>query len=153
MLRQWTGDRCCKDLVLDVADHVPHPLLPPKMVQRRVHPVVLPALAHQAHIVALQTVVAGAICIHGRVEVATCEETEHEAAGGAASVFPLPTVNEDRGPEKDSDEHHLDGMFHALHPGVPIVHPTLADPQPLANAIWMPGVIPEDMGQRRPQEM
>ena len=31
--RQWTGGRACKDLVLDVADHVAHPLLPPKMAQ------------------------------------------------------------------------------------------------------------------------
>ena len=29
-------------------------------------------------------------------------------AEGAAPVLPLPTVNEDRGTEKDSDEDHLD---------------------------------------------
>ena len=118
------------------------------MVQRRRHVILVPAPAHAAQIMALHALVPAAICVHGHGEVATREETEHEAAGGAASVLPLPTVNEDRGPEKDSDEDHLDGMFHALPPGAPIMRSTLADPQPLANAIRVPGVIPEDMGQR-----
>jgi len=55
-------------------------------------------------------------------------------------VLPLPTVNEDRGPEKDSDEHHLDGVLHALQPRAPIMSPTLADPQPLPNAVRVPRV-------------
>ena len=151
---QWTGDRGCKDLVHDVADHVLHPLLPPKMVQRRRHVILVPAPLHKAHIIALHTPVPAAICIHGHGHVAACEETEHEAAGGAASVLPLPTVNEDRGPEKDSDEDHLHGVFQALHPGAPIMPSTPRHPQPLANAIRVPGVIPQDMGQRtRQQEM
>ena len=57
-------------------------------------------------------------------------------------MLPLPTVNEDRGPEKDSDEHHLDGVLHALQPGAPIMSPTLAHPQPLPNAVRVPSVVP-----------
>ena len=60
-------------------------------------------------------------------------------------MLPLPTVDEDRGPEEDSDEDHLDGMLHAR-PRAPASIP--GDVQPLANAIWVPGVVPEDMGQR-----
>ena len=148
--RQWTGDRACKDLVLDVADHVAHPLLSPKVVQRLVHVILTPTPAHKAHIPALQAAVSGSICVHRHVEVATREETEHEAADGAAPVLPLPTVNEDRGAEKDSDEDHLDGILHAMPPRARgTLPPTPADPQPLANAISVPCVIPEDMRQRR----
>ena len=148
--RQWTGDRACKDLVLDVADHVAHPLLSPKVVQRLVHVILAPTPAHKAHIPALQAAVPGSICVHRHVEVATREETEHEAADGAAPVLPLPTVNEDRGADKDSDEDHLDGILHAMPPRARgTLPPTPADPQPLANAISVPCVIPEDMRQRR----
>ena len=83
------------------------------------------------------------------MEVATREETEHEAAEGAAPVLPLPTVNEDRGTEKDSDEDHLDGILDAMPPRARITWlPIPADPQPLANAIWVPCVIPGDMRQK-----
>ena len=141
--------------MLDVADHVAHPLLSPKVVQRLIEAIIVPAIAHKAHVPFLQAAVPRAIGFQRHLEVATREETEHEAAGGTAPVLPLPTVDEDRGTEKDSDEDHLDCMLDALPPGAPgSCLPTLADPQPLANAIRVRCVIPEDMGQRtRPQEI
>ena len=71
-------------------------------------------------------------------------------AEGAAPVLPLPTVDEDRGAEKDSDEDHLDGILHAMQPCAPwgTLPLTAADPQPLVNAISVPCVIPEDMRQK-----
>ena len=70
-------------------------------------------------------------------------------AEGAAPVLPLPTVNEDRGTEKDSDEDHLDGILDAMPPRARgRCPPSPADPQPLANAISVPCVIPGDMREK-----
>ena len=146
-MQLWTGDTQCKDIVLDVADHLVHPQLPSKMLQCICHVIPVPDQCYGVHIMALYATAPAAICIHGLMEVAPCQKTEHEATGDTTSVFPLPTVNEDRGPKKDSDEDHLDGIFHALHPSAPFSWSAVGHPQPLLHTIGVVIVIPGDRRQ------